>query len=389
MRNAFFAALRPAGILSLVVALQAPGSAATTVQVPGSYTLSLDGSGLTLTNTFSASTTQARPVSFTGIATGSRGIGILGQASGLNGTAGRFELTGSGNATGAALVGNNGAGSTTTNGAYGNAGLFQQTNAHNTSPGVGIQTNGIDSYGLRVINTSFTDFNITHQPSGDNGGIAGYFEINSPNAQFGETGVLGINSGGETGNGQNGRYGNAGAFVITNTNNFDSALLGKTTSVQGTGVEGDDFSNGSGGGVAVFGVSTHGLSAVFTGGSGGSGTCSYDGSAGWTCPSDRNLKDHFVVADTRTILERLEAMPVYYYQMRGARLPLRYLGPTAQDFKAAFALGGDDTKINTANEQGVALAAIKGLYEKLQQDEAKMATQDARIATLERRLSIR
>lgn len=388
MRSTSYAALRPAVILSFVVALQAPVAAATTVQVPGSYTLSLDGSDLTLTNTFSASTTQARPVSFTGIATGSRGIGILGQASGLNGTAGRFELTGSGNSTGAALVGNNGAGSTTTNGAYGNAGLFQQTNAHNTSPGVGIMTNGIDSYGLRVINTSFTDFSITHQPSGDQGGIAGYFEINNPNVQFGETAVLGVNSGGEVGTGHNGRYGNAGAFVITNANNFDSALLGKTTSVQGTGVEGDDFSTGAGG-TAIFGVSVHGLSAVFTGGSGGSGTCSYDGSAGFTCPSDRNLKDHFVAADTRTILERLEAMPIYYYQMRGAALPLRYLGPTAQDFKAAFALGGDDTKINTANEQGVALAAIKGLYEKLQQDEAKMASQDARIAALERRLSIR
>jgi hypothetical protein len=60
----------------------------------------------------------------------------------------------------------------------------------------------------------------------------------------------------------------------------------------------------------------------------------------------------------------------------------------AQDFKAAFGIGSSDRKINTANAQGVALAAAKGLYARLKRDEQKLATQDATIAQLERRLSI-
>jgi hypothetical protein len=32
-------------------------------------------------------------------------------------------------------------------------------------------------------------------------------------------------------------------------------------------------------------------------------------------------------------------MPVFYYRMKNAANPVRYLGPTAQDFRAAFSLG--------------------------------------------------
>jgi peptidoglycan hydrolase CwlO-like protein len=49
---------------------------------------------------------------------------------------------------------------------------------------------------------------------------------------------------------------------------------------------------------------------------------------------------------------------------------------------AAFHLGDDDKLINTANAQGVALAAAKGLYEKLKQDEASLRHKDAEIAQL-------
>jgi hypothetical protein len=250
-----------------------------------------------------------------------------------------------------------------------------------------IGTNSTDSYGLQVVNAGFIDNAVTYPPPLDFGGIAGYFEINSAKAQFGQSAVLGVHSGGEKSSGSNGRYGNAGRFVITNTNNFDTALLGSTKSTMGTGVEGDDFS--AGGGVAVYGVSTAGESAQFQGGSAGTGVCSYDGGSGWNCPgADRGSKDNLVRADPETLLDRLEAMPMYYYEMRGSRTGARYLGPMAQDFKAAFGIGTSDRTINTANAQGVALAAAKGLYARLKRDEQKLAAQDATIAELERRLSL-
>jgi hypothetical protein len=53
-------------------------------------------------------------------------------------------------------------------------------------------------------------------------------------------------------------------------------------------------------------------------------------------------------------------------------LKRRYIGPMAQDFHAAFGLGGDDDKtITTLDTDGVTLAAIKGLVEELKvRDEA-------------------
>jgi hypothetical protein len=393
---------------ALTLAATAPSSAGTPVQIPGAYSLSTNGTILSILNSFvDTSTTAARPAAISGLASGERGVGLLGVSSALyglgveglvsgsegtavygvnsgTGNAGRFVLQGSATDHSSSAVSAQNAGGGTSRGAYGEAGTFSNTNVHNTMPAVGISTVGIDSYGLDVVNSGTSDGAVTYGPSGNGGGIAGYFEINSAAAQYGQSAILGVHSGGEIAQGSNGRYGNAGRFVITNTNNFDSALVALTKSAMGTGVEGDDYSTA--GGVAVLGQSTAGVSAQFTGGSGGSGTCSYDGSSGWNCPSDRNLKEHLVAADTASVLERLERLPVYYYQMKGSRLPTRYLGPTAQDFKAAFGLGDRDTKINTANAQGVALAAAKGLYERVKRDETKLAAQDATIAALERRL---
>ncbi len=41
------------------------------------------------------------------------------------------------------------------------------------------------------------------------------------------------------------------------------------------------------------------------------------------------------------------------------------MGPMAEDFKANFGLGGDGKSIGTVDADGVALAAIQGLNQKL------------------------
>ena len=51
----------------------------------------------------------------------------------------------------------------------------------------------------------------------------------------------------------------------------------------------------------------------------------------------------------------------------------------AQDFRAAFGLGHDDTTISTVDSAGVALAAIQGLHHLVQK-------KDARIAALENKM---
>jgi len=48
------------------------------------------------------------------------------------------------------------------------------------------------------------------------------------------------------------------------------------------------------------------------------------------------------------------------------------MGPVAQDFSAAFGLGESERYINTIDADGVALAAIQGLYELLQEKEERI-----------------
>jgi hypothetical protein len=90
--------------------------------------------------------------------------------------------------------------------------------------------------------------------------------------------------------------------------------------------------------------------------------------------SDRNAKENFEPINARDILEKVAALPVTswnYKESPGAR----HIGPVAQDFHAAFGLNGDDDKhISTLDESGVALAAIKGLHEIVQQQEAEIQT---------------
>ena len=56
----------------------------------------------------------------------------------------------------------------------------------------------------------------------------------------------------------------------------------------------------------------------------------------------------------------------------------------AQDFHAAFGVGLDDKHIATVDADGVALAAIQGLNQKLEQKETEITELKQRLAKLER-----
>jgi hypothetical protein len=99
--------------------------------------------------------------------------------------------------------------------------------------------------------------------------------------------------------------------------------------------------------------------------------------------SDRNAKTAFAPVDTSEVLRKVVALPVETWAYRTAPR-VRHLGPTSQDFQAAFGLGHDDKGIATVDADGVALAAIQGLNAKLEQ---ALAARDRRIAELEAKLA--
>ena len=81
----------------------------------------------------------------------------------------------------------------------------------------------------------------------------------------------------------------------------------------------------------------------------------------WTNSSDRNLKENLVPVAADDVLARLAKLPVYRWNYRAEPDSLTHIGPTAQDFEAAFGLGGDGRSISTIDPSGIALAAIQEL----------------------------
>jgi hypothetical protein len=95
--------------------------------------------------------------------------------------------------------------------------------------------------------------------------------------------------------------------------------------------------------------------------------------------SDRNVKQDFAEVNSRTVLEKVAQLPIQTWAYKNDP-NTKHLGPVAQDFYAAFNVGPDDKHIATVDESGVALAAIQGLNQKVEEKEA-------RITALENELS--
>jgi len=110
----------------------------------------------------------------------------------------------------------------------------------------------------------------------------------------------------------------------------------------------------------------------------------------WSPASDRNLKSGFEPVDARAVLEKVSALPITsWHYTNDAGTP--HLGPMAQDFYTSFGVGADDKHIADVDENGVALAAIQGLNQKVESENtalrAENAELSARLEKLERLVS--
>jgi len=106
----------------------------------------------------------------------------------------------------------------------------------------------------------------------------------------------------------------------------------------------------------------------------------------WTNASDAALKENFTAVDGQTVLANLAEMPISNWNSKAEDASIRHMGPTAQDFYAAFGLGDSDTSIGTVDADGVALAAIQGLYELSQEQGARIVALEEENASLQQRL---
>ena len=111
------------------------------------------------------------------------------------------------------------------------------------------------------------------------------------------------------------------------------------------------------------------------------------GSGAWTSLSDRNAKENFTAVNSNDVLAKVAALPMSSWNYKTQDRAIRHLGPTAQDFKAAFGLGESETGITTIDADGVALAAIQGLNQKVEAQRAENAALKQQVEELRRLLT--
>ena len=111
------------------------------------------------------------------------------------------------------------------------------------------------------------------------------------------------------------------------------------------------------------------------------------GGNSWSAVSDRDAKEHFETVDVRAVLDAVAAMPITTWNYKSQDPSVRHIGPMAQDFRAAFGLGHDERHISTIDSDGIALAALQGLYEVVQEKDAQIRALEARLEAVERRLA--
>ena len=151
-------------------------------------------------------------------------------------------------------------------------------------------------------------------------------------------------------------------------------VVGKSDSNSHAGVAGSNTGSGFG----IYGESLGGgFAGYFAGDVRVTGTINPS--------SDRAAKANFQLVNGREILRHLVGLPIQTWSYRSDRWGARHMGPTAQDFAASFGLGRDEKSIATVDADGVALAAIQGLYQQNQELMRKVSQLQTRVSQLEHR----
>nr|MBC8254036.1 tail fiber domain-containing protein [Ardenticatenia bacterium] len=112
------------------------------------------------------------------------------------------------------------------------------------------------------------------------------------------------------------------------------------------------------------------------------------GGSAWNAVSDRERKENFGPVDAQELLARLAENPITTWNYKSQDPAIRHIGPMAQDFNALIdGLGGEgEDYINTLDADGVALAAIQGLYQLSQEQATRIEELETENAALQQQM---
>ncbi len=170
---------------------------------------------------------------------------------------------------------------------------------------------------------------------------------------------------------------NAGCFTWADSNDLD---FPSPTEGNFTPAANQFLARTTGGAVFVTGINGAGDSTA--------GVVLSSGSGSWSSMSDRNAKDDIERVSGREVLRHLNEIVISKWRYKSQDASIRHIGPMAQDFFAAFGIGEDEKFITSIDADGVALAAIQGLSEIVQEKEEEIVLLKARIAAVERAVAV-
>jgi len=171
----------------------------------------------------------------------------------------------------------------------------------------------------------------------------------------------------------------SGGYSLAAGNGASAAHLGSFvwSSAENTSSWGDN----------TFTVRSHGGARFYTASGTGTGVQLAAGGGSWSSLSDRDQKENFTPVDSQEVLALLAGMPISTWNLKSQDPSIRHMGPVAQDFYAAFGVGEDERYIGTLDADGVALAAIQGLYETVQDLQAENTELKTQVGDLQARMS--
>lgn len=172
----------------------------------------------------------------------------------------------------------------------------------------------------------------------------------------------------------------SGHRAIVAADHDGAFLFADSTDVDFRSLAADEFAVRASGGIRF-------VTAVDSSGDPVAGVDLAAGSGSWATLSGREVKANMAPVDDLQALALLADLPISTWNYVGQDPSIRHIGPTAQNFRAAFGVGEDDQHINTVDADGVALAAIQGLYQLVQAQDAQLRDQQQQIAALEARLA--
>ena len=82
-------------------------------------------------------------------------------------------------------------------------------------------------------------------------------------------------------------------------------------------------------------------------------------------PSSRTLKEGFEPVDVQDVLQKISRVPITTWTYRSDAEKRQHIGPVVEDFQQAFGFGTEGKYIFPMDVQGVTLAALQGLNEKV------------------------